>query len=449
MIGNSGTSRAFTFALLTVGLSTVACGGAIETTSQQTAEIVNGEPSRADFMPSVVALVVNVPRYVSSFCTGTLIAKRYVLTASHCLSGGSVPSHVPIGVYFGANASSPSSGIIVPIKRRIVHPEFTGGTPPGTLAKFNDIAIVELTTDAPVEPALMIRPEQVGPSFRTGGEVLIMGFGLTDPQDPNSSGIKYEGRTELRDVGDAEIYINSQSGSTTCQGDSGGPTFVNVGKDGAVDYRLIGVTSRGGEGCAYGSVQTRLDAYLTWIHQSVRDIPCDSGLASRCDGTDPEPIGPSKKAFGQSCTKSEECQDNVCAIVGGQRRCTKYCDTRTPACPARHDCGAIDDEGIRGVCVPQKPAALGESCEKSSDCASELCAGVSGKNICTDFCQPEIGCDGVMQCVSAGGDKHVCVPGNPSNGGGGGCALAANTTSSGPPLLFTLFAMAFVALRRR
>lgn len=418
-----------------------ASGCGAESVGSTAPEIVNGEPAAASFMPSVVALVINFPGFRQAFCSGTLVSKRWVVTAAHCVDTASIPARAPIGVLFGSNVSD-AGAIVVPVVSRMQHPNYVGSdTPPGTLADYYDIGLVQLAADAPVAPALMIRPEQVGPSFRTGGEVLIMGFGLTDPANTNSSGVKYEGRTELRSVGDSEIYINSVSGSTTCSGDSGGPTFVDIGQAGNADYRLIGVTSRGAEGCQFGSVETRVDAYLSWIHENATDVPCDSGLAPACDGSGTNPAV-TKKTFGESCEQSAECVDDLCVIISGKGMCSKLCDPGSPVCPDRHQCQAIDQTGTRGACVPRPPLSLGEACTANEECASSLCAGVGGANVCSRFCEPDKGCETNFQCVSAGGDQHICVPGAPQSGGG--CAVDSGATSA--PLASLLFALALFAL---
>jgi secreted trypsin-like serine protease len=73
-----------------------------------------------------------------------------------------------------------------------------------------------------------------------------------------------------------------------CYGDSGGPGFANLGGV----RRLIGVVSRSfnGEECTMGGVDTRVDAYLAWIHSKVTDVPCDSGMSPACEP--PEPPDP-------------------------------------------------------------------------------------------------------------------------------------------------------------
>ncbi|XP_066266384.1 chymotrypsinogen A-like [Branchiostoma lanceolatum] len=61
-----------------------------------------------------------------------------------------------------------------------------------------------------------------------------------------------------------EFSVNSGA----CQGDSGGPAVVQ-GDDGK--WYVVGLTSWGQNGCGYGTVFTRVSAYLDWIAEKIAE----------------------------------------------------------------------------------------------------------------------------------------------------------------------------------
>lgn len=425
------------------------CGPGQELLAQRNLPIINGHKSAPGFLPAVGALVINIPNYMQSFCTGTLIAKRWVLTAGHCLEAGQIPAFAPLGFLIGNEVYSGGSKNIVPIKAKYPHPQYKGGQPPGGLADWHDIGLVELAQDAPTEPMKMIRSKEVGTSFRIGGDMLLVGFGLTKPNDAMSSGTKYDGVTQLAMIGKSEIYVYAQTGATTCQGDSGGPTFLDVSSNKSGDWRHVGVTSRGAEGCTDGSVNTRTDTYLTWIHSVAKDIPCGSGLSADCGATPP----PTKKGLGADCTAHAECESNTCAQVGGQGVCTQICDTRSPNCPADYTCAPVDADGIKGVCLKQAPPAkkgLGDPCGQHEECQSGLCASQGELTFCTQKCTPGGSECGSLVCADAGGGQFLCSPDPSSQPSDRGCSVAsAPSTIPGWLAIAALLGLALVFRRRR
>ena len=187
-----------------------------------TQAIANGVADGSD--SNVVALVSPFGLGPAS-CTGTLIAKRMVMTAGHCLED---PTMLP-SIYFGSDPTVAGSGQVIASVATIVHPLYD---PDGLL---NDLALIVLGEDAPATPEPLwtqsLTDAQIGATLR------LVGFGSTLGGIP---GAKYEGTTIIDSYSDTKIAFHAHP-SQTCNGDSGGPAFLML--DGV--EQLEGVTSSG------------------------------------------------------------------------------------------------------------------------------------------------------------------------------------------------------------
>lgn len=436
-----------------------ACTGPAAEPGVRSLPIVGGTASPDSFLPGVGALVLSHPWFgAQSFCTATLISDQLVLSAAHCFE--QIPAGSAVSFSVGSVAVK---GKLAPLASWQIHPSYKGGDPPGTLADWYDISVGRLKAPTTLaQPLKLVRPKEVGPLIKYGAPLLIVGYGKTNPTNDASSGVKHHGTTELAQVGSSELFVSNQgSGPTKCSGDSGGPTLADADSGTGTDYRVIGVASRADKGCAYGSVETRVDPYLSWIH-GFGAIPCGSGLSADC-GTEPPPPPPVKKELGQACTAAADCKGDLCIpVVAGQPMvCSQLCTlAAATACPTGYRCVPIVGK-TEGACVldsakpPPAKKGLGEGCATSDECQSGICATAGEQSYCTELCTPETGCAlESMECAPAG-TKFACAPKvteEPGDGSGGGCALlplasAAEHTAAGALLL--LFAALALAARRR
>jgi len=224
--------------------------------------IVAGRVDEADV--AVVALTTGG----RTFCSGTLVARRTVFTAGHCVVESGLDAS-QVRVYFGTRVGGP--GVSVAVVGWGAHPGYQvlpDGVP------LHDVAYVTLGADAPVAPL----PWQATrlPSL-VGTRVRMVGYGVTDARHQTGSGTRRAVIQTILDQ-DAGFLYYGDGVSGTCQGDSGGPTLAKP--DGVTT--LVAVTSYGDETCVQLGVNTRVDANAPFLAAHV-DPP----------GIDPAPVEPS------------------------------------------------------------------------------------------------------------------------------------------------------------
>lgn len=197
------------------------------------------------------------------FCGGSIISKRYILTAAHCVVR--LPTLSPgITIHVGtANRTSP--GTVYDAEKVIVHEGFD------SFLLAHDIALVEVSKDIEYRP--LVQPvslpktnvEEVGTRCTaTGwGRLQYQGKVPVLLQKLETYIVSLEVCTaEFWRVTDAHICTFKAKGAGMCHGDSGGPLLCNNVQ--------VGIVSFGNE-CAYGTpdVFTRVYAHLDWIQKNM------------------------------------------------------------------------------------------------------------------------------------------------------------------------------------
>ena len=385
----------------------VACGPeeVILDVDESSSAIINGKAATYSQFQSIGALVIHHPSYFAPFCTGSLLSARLVLTAAHCLT--KVKKGTPVGFNTSPNLKVAGAyAKTVAVETWTQHPSFPkSGSPPGGLANYNDIAVLKLKSALNLPPVRMISPSEALTALKLTGPVGIVGYGMTKANDKNSSGVKYHGAATIGKVGGSEIWINGEKAyPQKCSGDSGGPTMVDINPSPSVtDWRIVGVASRTGVDCTYGSIETRVDQFLSWIH-TFGPIPCSSGLTKKCGST------PTLKGIGAACTASTQCINKLCVTAFGKKVCTKKC-TKDADCPTAYRC--VDNAGLK-VCLQASTipkGKLGASCSKNEDCESKLCVKSGDKLVCSSHCSVSAqDCPTGYTCVAlSGSTKGACV----------------------------------------
>jgi V8-like Glu-specific endopeptidase len=241
--------------------------------------VIKGVPSKAGYWKSAVNIEIAKGLPGASSCGASVIDRRWVLTAAHCVfdqrRGGLRPLEW-VSVYEGSHQYK--KGRHIRVVEAHVHKQFkilNQNTASEQL--INDVALLKLEKDAQVDRQKLAAYSGTSKFLTTGNIATIVGWGKTEQNKASpillQADVPIVAETACHaiypQVGKVAFCAGyKQGGVDTCQGDSGGPLYV-AGTNG--EHIQAGITSFG-KGCAqpdaYG-VYTNLGLFEQWIKDIV------------------------------------------------------------------------------------------------------------------------------------------------------------------------------------
>ena len=244
--------------------------------------VVNGSTT-TDYPQVVTLFAVDSDGYGGNFCSGTLIADTWVLTAAHCVEAMAsdfrgYDLYVVVGYDLDTRAGVQD---YVQATAWYEHPRYD------SQQLSNDIGIVELSSTISGVEIMPVNKDPIS-SRDMGDDYRYVGWGITSDNAQDST--KKRTADLPADDYDAQFLYayDPDDQQNVCSGDSGG-AGLEILSGGGFELAAVNsfVYSRDGDRtpCVGGATGgTRVDAYLSWIEDYTPVYSYDELAASSSSG---------------------------------------------------------------------------------------------------------------------------------------------------------------------
>ncbi len=247
-----------------------------EDAQKKNTRLIGGKSTTIERNPWQVALLYSRDddRERAQFCGGVVVHPRWVLTAAHCIDGGTKPAQVHI--LSGTANLRAGKGLRSPTDEVIHHRQWSRSTDDF------DIGLIKVS-----QPLLgkVIAPASDATinALSSESKVWVSGWGVTDLRRAKSTyrlqGVEldfidrktcnkfesYNGRLTQNMFCAGILGPEGGGGKDACYGDSGGPLSIHSG----AKARLVGLVSWGvdcAEAYKYG-VYTQVSRFRAWVRE--------------------------------------------------------------------------------------------------------------------------------------------------------------------------------------